>query len=107
MEINILANVEMGRKECVEVLDVYEDLLEAKKYPLLHVVNEYVIIDKEAREFGSSEAGLKFSKAEAFVINSFPHKLLANFYLKVNKPQVPTRFFENKQDAINWLNQFL
>ncbi len=94
-------------QECRDVMNAYEQLLEKKKYPLLHVVEDYVQVTNDARNFGSSEEGLRFSAAEAFVINSLAHKLLANFYLRVNKPSVPTKFFSNKADAEFWLRKFL
>jgi hypothetical protein len=34
-------------------------------------------------------------------------KILANFYIKINKPERPTKFFNNKDEAINWLKPFL
>ena len=97
----------IGEKEACEVISAYEILLENRKYPLLHLVEDYVSIDKSARDYAASEEGLRYSKVEAFVINSLAHKLLANFYMKVNKPSVPTRFFRNKEDAEEWLAEFL
>jgi hypothetical protein len=45
--------------------------------------------------------------ADAFVIYSLPQKLVGNFYLKVNKPPVPTRFFKTPEEAIRWLRKFV
>ena len=39
-------------------------------------------------------------------IKSLAHKILASFYLKINKPVVPTCFFNNKIDAEKWLKSF-
>lgn len=103
VEINVKENSDIGEKECRELMDAYNEILENRKYPLLHVVGNYVTMDKEAREFSSSEEGLQFSKAEAFVINSLPHKIIANFYMRVNNPSVPTKFFSTKQEAVAWL----
>tara|TARA_B100002051_G_C16436312_1_gene486713 strand:- start:163 stop:552 length:390 start_codon:yes stop_codon:yes gene_type:complete len=107
VEIHVHENADIGEKECIDIMNAYEQILEPKKYPLLHLVGNYVTMDKEAREFSSSEEGLRFSKAEAFVINSLPHKILANFYMKMNKPTVPTKFFGTKQEAVAWLKKFL
>ena len=97
----------IGLQECLDLMDAYEQILEKRRYPLLHIAEDYVQFNGDAREFGSSEEGLRFSAAEAFVIKSLAHKLLANFYLKVNKPSVPTKFFSNKEDAEEWLKKFL
>lgn len=107
VEIDVKENADIGVEQCKELTTTYEDLLEDKKYPLLHIVGDYVTMTKEAREYASSIEGLKFSKAEAFVINSLPHKILANFYMKMNKPSVPTKFFRTKQEAVVWLLKFV
>lgn len=107
VEIDVKENSEIGEKECRELTVAYKQILELKKYPLLHIVGNYVTMDKEAREYASSEEGLQFSIAEAFVINSLPHKILANFYMKVQKPSVPTKFFRSKQEAIDWLLKYV
>ncbi len=35
------------------------------------------------------------------------HKILANFYLKITNPERPTKFFKNKEEAIQWLKQYI
>lgn len=107
VEIDVRENADIGVEECRELTKTYEDLLENKKYPLLHVVGDYVTMTKEAREYASTEEGLRYSKVEAFVINSLPHKILANFYMKIQKPSVPTKFFSTKQEAVAWLLKFV
>lgn len=107
IEIVIKKDSHVDEQECREIMSALSKIVEQKKYPLLHVVGNYVTMDKEAREFSSSEEGLRFSKAEAFVINSLPHKILANFYMKVNKPSVPTKFFGTKQEAVSWLLKYV
>ncbi len=107
VEITLKESSLIGLQECYDIMDTYEKILEKKKYPLLHIANDYVQVTEQARDYGSSEEGLRYSAAEAFVIKSLAHKLLANFYLKVNKPSVPTKFFGKKKDAENWLKKFL
>lgn len=107
LEIVVSENAAIGLKECHELTEAYWNLLGENKCPLLHIVGDYVTVDKDARDYASSEEGLKFSKAEAFVINSLPHKILANFYMKMQKPSVPTKFFRTKQEAEEWLLQYV
>jgi len=44
-----------------------------------------------------------YSTADAFVLKSMAQKILANFYLKINKPERPTMFFNHKEEALVWL----
>jgi hypothetical protein len=107
VEIVFKKSSNIGVVECKEMIETYKSNLEPKKFPLLHIIEDYVNIEKSAREFSATEEGLSFSKAEAYVMNSLAHKMLANFYMKVNKPSVPTRFFKDKNEAIDWLKGFL
>lgn len=107
VEITFKEGTQIGLSECEELIASYAKILEPKKYPLLHIVENYVILTKEAREFSVTDNGLRFSIAEAYVIHSLAHKLVINFYLKVNKPAVPTKFFGKKEDAEEWLFQFM
>lgn len=106
LEIVVNDNVEVGVDICKELSNAYEKLLGNKKTLLLHIVGNYVTMDKDAREYSASDIGLKYSIAEAFVINSLPQKMLANFYMRINKPAIPTKFFDNKKEAEEWLLQF-
>ncbi len=78
-----------------------------KKLPLLVIGAPFANLDSDAREFMASEQSTQYSSAEAFVIHALGHKILANFYLKVNKPQVPTRFFNEQFEAEAWLKNYL
>ncbi len=103
VEVCLLKNSRIDVKKCEEILAVYDQLLENKKYPHLYIVEDYVTIDKDARSYSASERGLQYSKAEAYVFTSLAHKIIANFYIKINKPAVPTRFFKSKNEALKWL----
>ncbi len=48
-----------------------------------------------------------YSKADAFVLNSIAQKILANFYVKINKPERPTKFFNNADEALIWLKKYI
>ena len=107
VEINTKSSSELGIEQCMENQKAYAQLLEAKRYPMIHIGGKYVTIDKKARKYAASEEALRFSVAEAYVITSLAHKILAKFYLKVDKPSVPTKFFSTKVAAENWLKEFL
>lgn len=45
----------------------------------------------------------RFSTADAILISSFAHKLMATFYLRHYKPKLPTRIFNDVFAALDWL----
>jgi hypothetical protein len=74
----------------------------------------YVLIDftnvrsvsKEARDYmNSSDGGLKGILGGAFLSTNVVATLFINLYLKVNRPVVPARFFTDRKDAVQWLQE--
>lgn len=62
-----------------------------------------VDIEPEVRAWASSPTGNKNTIADALLISSLPHKLIANFYVKFNKPVKPTKIFNSREKAVQWL----
>ncbi len=93
--------------DVIENVEAFGKLTGNKKAPVLIIGGCFTSLSKEAREFMASEESLKYSLCEAFLLSSLPQKLLINFYIKVNKPLVPTMVFSDKDKAVNWLKSFL
>jgi hypothetical protein len=72
------------------------------------VFNHGVIsMDKEARDFFSSPAGNEGLKAGAIILDSEFTSILGNFFLSVNKPNIPAKMFTNVSQAVKWLQKFI
>lgn len=63
-------------------------------------------VTKEARDFLASKEATDGLIAGAFVINSPLATVLCNFFLKISKPQRPSKLFTSHTDAIKWLRAF-
>lgn len=65
-------------------------------------------VTKEARDYFGSEEGSHLLKASAIYTNSVLATYLANFLIAVNlhKTLILVKLFNDKQKAIDWLNQF-
>lgn len=74
-----------------------------KKYPILSDYRIVRELSKEAREFLASEDGAEGVYADAIFINTPIGSMIANFYLKINKPLVPTKLFTDEEPAKKWL----
>jgi len=81
--------------------------LGGEKLPVLVLCSEHAATNSELLHTIAKNANNPYSKADAFVIKSMAQKILANFYIKINKPERPTKFFNNKDEAINWLKPFI
>lgn len=107
IEVQFKHDVLLELEDCKELISLYGKLSAGKKVPILHLIGKYMNATKEAREFSSTEEGLMYSLAEAYVFDSLPHRIIGDFYLKVNKPSALTKFFKTKKEAEVWLKKFL
>lgn len=83
-----------------------KEIAKNKKVLVLSIVGENGIASKAVREYVAKAPHKNFIKAEAFVIHSLSQKLMANFFLQVNKPIVPVKFFKSASEAEKWLMSF-
>ena len=84
---------------------IYDQLVLGK--PFVVIIDARDInssVSREARDFLSkNELVLPIRKAQAIIVNSLHTKLLANFYMKFNKPINPIKVFSNFDDAYQWV----
>src|ERR1700746_1283816 len=106
IHIHINAGCEIELSDAVFIVEAMEKLAGGKKHPILIDAGDFSSVDKEARMFSASAERNLYTSADAIAYCNLAQKLLANFYVKYNKPVVPTRFFSNKPDAISWLKTF-
>jgi glutamine synthetase type III len=94
-------------KDVKENVEAFGRLSGGKKAPVLIIGGAFTSVSKEARVYMASEESLKYSLCEAFLLNSLPQKLLISFYIKANKPLVPSRAFSSHDKAVEWLKDNL
>lgn len=88
-----------------EMLSIIEEYGRGRKFYNLTTFDTVITGNRELREFSASPEAKKYTIAEAFVSGSLPVQLIGNVYIKLNRPVVPTRFFNNENAAIFWLKE--
>ena len=94
-----LSTVETGVRERVR-------LCGGTAFPVLSDVRKIKHVDKEARAILARPEGTVLISAGAFLVNSQLQKILGNFFILVDKPEIPTRLFTDEAEALIWLQQF-
>ena len=91
-----------------EIVKTRLEFTRGKMYPVLIKDDGLKGVTKEARDFLSSQEGVKGVKAGALLSSSFFNAFLGNFFLKITfkKPSIPARLFTDREVAIKWLEQF-
>ena len=96
-EINI-PNLILNNEQTYKYLGekIYKAVFDVRHLQFTH-------ISKEALNYIADSPYGKYQSAEAFIISGLGQKLIANFYLKVTKPKVKSKFFTNFETALEWI----
>ncbi len=86
-----------------EINSAIGKIAHGSKYFMLTTGGRYTTFSQEVMKNSAAAENFTNTIADAFVINSIHQRLLANFYVKIVKPPVPTKYFENVEDALKWL----
>lgn len=102
----IYKNDEITLKIAQDVVKARLDICQRKVYPMLSDIRRIQHVDKFARQYLASEAGVMQLSAGALLVDNHFQKIVSNLFILTNKLAVPSRVFTNKQQAISWLEQF-
>jgi hypothetical protein len=80
----------------------YRELTGSVPSKFIFTADEGFLLTKEARESSRSFKD-PFIVAYAVIANNLAYRIIANFFLKVNKPEVPFKLFASIKDAESWL----
>ena len=84
-----------------------DELTQQDNYVVLVDARNHVTISKESREFMAKYNNPR-RKATAILTNKNAAMLImANFYMNVNKPRIPTKLFNHESEAVQWLKEKL
>lgn len=101
-------------KPSVITLEVAKDAVRKRKevcdnatYP--HLIMDYSVakLTKDARDYLSSPEATEGVAAAAIIVNSLFKQTMINFWIKVSRPKIPVRLFVKKDDAGEWLRQWI
>ena len=77
--------------------------IDGGKYYNIYQFEAFSDVSPEVRVYAASREENKHTLADAIVISGFSQKILADFYLKFNKPVSPTKIFNKLDKAVDWL----
>ena len=96
-------NINYTMKETEELIDATVKMTNGIVHKMLRIPGPFTTIDIEVMKYISRGRGTLVSLADSFVLYSMPQRRLGNFYLRMNKPLVPTRLFDEVAEADKWL----
>jgi hypothetical protein len=96
-------HVQFTMHETMELEAAVEKMTKGVTHKSLRIAGKFTNVDMEVMKYLSRGRGTLFTLADSFVIYSLAQKILANFYLRINKPVLPTKFFNKVEEAEAWL----
>jgi len=94
----------------MEVMEsVFEQHLQitTDKRPILADCASVASVDYDAQQFVSNDEPVALTSALAVVVKSAFTRAMGEMFMMFHKPPYPTRMFQNKEDALEWLKTFL
>ncbi len=85
------------------LLDFYNEITGGKLTPFIFLAAENVTITTEARDNATTIESISPLGASAAIVTNLAYKLIANFYMRLNKPKRPFKTFSNEEEAVKWL----
>lgn len=94
-------NIEIARQIIADAVA----FANGKTYPVLTDIREMAPHGHDVRDYFAKEAS-NTAIANAIIISSSLSSILANIFLTLNKPTIPTRIFTDSKKAAKWLEMF-
>ncbi len=91
----------------IKITNYRLEIQKGKSNPILSNIKMTKNSTKEARDFLASEKGCKGVIAAAILINSDVTSMIANFFMRISRPIVPTKIFTDEAEAKTWLSQYV
>ena len=107
-----IAHLHLKKDQVVEIdelksiFEAINEEAEGGKFRLLVTAENNASLSPEAREYASSADSSRVIVADAVVVQSYSHEMTANFFIRFNKPNRPTKLFKEDKDAYAWLKDF-
>lgn len=104
--VTIKDDIELTVQDIIDHRAIAARIVGIQPHCVLALAGERTQATEEARIYASTNTP-EGRVAEAVIIRSLPVRIMGNFYLKFHKPNVPTRMFEDYEDAMRWLRMQL
>ena len=103
IEFLVKDNFNLQASDVWESRDLSVNYIPNKKFFVLFEGGEDASVSGEARRAGASKEYTGHVAALALYSNKAYERIIGSLFLKINKPLVPTEFFDDKDKAIAWL----
>jgi hypothetical protein len=98
---------EVTLQDAQELMVDYHKLRKGRRLPLLVDTRSMKSFARGARHLFAGEEAQGSANAVAIIVDSPVTTVMANFYLGLSKPRLPSRLFSSEDEALAWLKGYL
>jgi hypothetical protein len=91
----------------MEHLSALIKITNGKKTPFVVTAGKHVNITPEARDNAIVIEDISPVCATAVVVQNLAYRLIADFYMKINRPKTPYKVFTDQKSAFSWCSQYI
>lgn len=103
MRFTFNKNIFVTMSMAMDMTHLAKQLCPDRRYRSLKILHFKMQLEDEVTKYLSGNGRQDMVKAEAFVITNTTLRFFANFYMKVKRPLILSKIFNNEEDAIKWL----
>ncbi|MCD6069199.1 MAG: hypothetical protein K0S33_4025 [Bacteroidetes bacterium] len=103
IEFRVKKNKTFREEDVWQSRDQSVEYMPGRKFFVLMESEENFNATVGARRAGASEEYTHHVKAVAMYSSRMHESIMGSIYLKISKPKVPTKFFDDREKAIAWL----
>jgi hypothetical protein len=93
----------IGIEQVREVQRVKRELIGDQKHSVIFITPKHGSMTTEARNYSATHDVTMNAKGKAIVLNGMALRIVANFFIRFNKPLVEHKAFESEKEAMDWL----
>lgn len=71
----------------------------------IYEFKSFADVEPDVRNWAAKGTEQPYTFVDAIVIANSAQKILADFYVRFNKPKNPTKVFRNSKQALDWINK--
>lgn len=98
---------EISLEEAKEMVEIGSELTKDIRVGALVDARAHFTDTNEARQYFAENTQKNQFAAVAVITSSLAQRLIINFYINFNRPNVPTKMFGDEEEAMKWLRKIL
>lgn len=103
VQIRLHANIDVKVEHVQSMVNRVLELTNGKKALILMYLGAFSTFSQEARAFSANPQKEIATSAIAYIVDNLGHRIVLNFFIRINKPIKPIKMFSDEDNAVTWL----